>query len=176
MEYTQEQQNQILSKLNAGVIGNRKQKTWDSIAVTTKWSKEKVLKHCKKYNNYSELSSGALNYAVKHNLIEEATAHMDKNIKWDLKQVKTVAKLYKNRKFSLSKHSSAYNWANNPSNGTSLDEVCSHMPKHKFEVSKETIYEIAKTCKNPTALFTIKNSYYRKAKKEGWLKEWFPKK
>ena len=139
MKYTQEQQNQILSRINAGVIGKRKQKTWDSIAIRTKWSKEKVLEYCKKYNNYSELSTGALNYALKNGFIEEAIAHMDKNIKWDFKQAKTVAKLYKTRKeFSLSKYQSAYNWAIRENK---LDQICSHMPKHKFEVSKETAFQ-----------------------------------
>jgi len=174
MKYTQEQQNQILSRINAGVIGKRKQKTWDSIAIRTKWSKEKVLEYCKKYNNYSELSTGALNYALKNGFIEEAIAHMDKNIKWDFKQAKTVAKLYKTRKeFSLSKYQSAYNWAIRENK---LDQICSHMPKHKFEVSKETVYALAKTCKNPTELSNKKFSYYKQAKKEGWLNEWFPKK
>ncbi len=177
MKYTQEEQNQILRKLNTGAIGKRRQGVWDYIAAKTIWNKKSVINTAKLYKYYSKFNddhNGAVMYATRNGFLDEATSHLIKETQWDLEKVKEVAKLYKTRrKFALSKDKNAWQWARR---NKKLDEVCAHMPKHINEVSKETIYQIAKNCKNPTALFNIKNSYYRKAKKEGWLKEWFPKK
>lgn len=174
-KYSQEEQNQILRKLNAGVIGKRKDWVWESVAVRQKWNKNKVIKIAKKITDLEEFASnynGAFMFAKRNNFLEEVTSHMQRNATWDINSVKKVAKLYKTRlEFKDSKHYSAYQWA---LRNKKLDIV---FPlKHKNQVSKDTIAKIAKNCKNVTQLYNIKNSYYKIAKREGWLDEWFPKK
>jgi hypothetical protein len=174
-KYSQEEQDQILNKLNKGAIGKRKEWVWDRITLKQTWSKDKVLEVAKKYNNPDDFHTnegGAAGYARRKDFWEEATAHMDKRNEWDLNLVKQIAKLYKTRNdFAHSKpHSGAYDWAKRHNK---LDEVCAHMSK--FYKDKAYYYEIAKQYKTRGEFWKYGSYAYKKANKEGWLDEWFPK-
>ena len=173
MGYTQEQQNQILSRINAGVIGKRKQADWDRVANRTIYTKKIVTAIAKKYKYYNDFQSennGAYAYATRYGYLEQITKHMLRTKTYHINDVKKLAKLCESRLEFFQKYEGEYQWALR--NGK-LDLL---FKKHINQVSKETIYTLAKTCKNRTELSNKKFSYYQRAKKEGWLKEWFPKK
>ena len=48
-KYSQEEQDQILRKINAGVIGKRKQGNWDQMAKVTTITKKQCIEEAKKY-------------------------------------------------------------------------------------------------------------------------------
>lgn len=174
-KYSQEEQDQILRKLNAGVIGKRKEWVWDRIVLKQTWSKDKVMEIAKKYNNqddFRENEGGAAGFARRKEIWDEVTAHMHMKNKWDLESVKQVAKLYKTRSdFGHSKeHGGAYDWAKRHKK---LDEVCAHMPK--FYKDKEYYKNIALQYKTRGEFYKYGSYAYKKALKEGWLDEWFPK-
>ena len=175
MKYSQEEQNQILRKLNAGVIGKRPEWVWDRITLKQTWSKDKVMEVAKQYNNpedFNKNEGGAVGYARRKGFYKEAISHMDKKTHWDLESVKQITKLFKTRnEFGKSKeYSGAYDWAKR---NNKLDEVCIHMPK--FYKDKAYYYEIAKQYKTRGELSIHGKYAYKKARKSGWLDEWFPK-
>lgn len=175
MKYTQEQQKQILSKLNAGVIGKRKDWNWDRIVINQKWNKNTVTEIAKKYNTLGDFEknhSGAYQYAQRHNFLDEITSNLAKKTFWNKDNALKAAKLYKTRTmFAKSKDKGAYRFLKK---NNLLHKHFSK--KHVNEVSKKTHYKLAKTCKTRSEFNSKKTSYYQKALKEGWLDEWFPKK
>jgi len=173
--YSQEEQDQILRRLNAGVVGKRQEWVWDRIALKQTWSKDKVMELAKQYktpDDFHKNEGGASGYAKRNGFWNEVIAHMSKRNEWDLELVKQVAKQYKTRnEFAHSKeHSGAYDWAKRYNK---LNEVCSHMPK--FYKDKAYYYEIAKQYKTRGEFWQHGGYAYKKANKEGWLDEWFPK-
>jgi hypothetical protein len=175
MKYSQEQQNQILSKINAGVVGTRKEWVWDRITIRTIWDKDKVINETKKYTLYDdfcEKSNGAYNYAKKYGFLEEVTSDLIKKTFWNVDNASKVAKLYKTKgMFAKSKDKGGYRFLKK----NNLLDI--YFPKkHVNEVSKEAHYEVAKTCKTRSEFNSKKGSYYQKSLKKGWLDEWFPKK
>lgn len=79
MKYSQEEQDKILRKLNAGVIGKRKQGNWDQMAKVTTRTKSDVLKSALKYNKKSDWEAAEQTMytaAQKYGWIKECTTHM----------------------------------------------------------------------------------------------------
>ena len=178
-KYSQKKQDQLLRKLNAGVVGKRKQKDWDRVSRLTVWNKEKVIEEIKKYTllgDFAKDSNGAYLYAKRNNFLNEVTSYLKrgKRIPYTLEEVKNIAKKYKTRKeFERGKDSTAYQWAYA---NKKLDEICGHMVVLKKTLTKEQVFEIAKQCKTRNEFNELYRSAYQKAWRNKWLDELFPKK
>lgn len=112
MKYSQEEQDQILRRINAGVIGKRKQGTWDRMVKMTTITKKQCLEEALKYNRKSDWQqASAPTYLVsrKRGWFEECSAHMDEyftvwtkeyvreTLKGDFKSFTDYTKTYGNR-------------------------------------------------------------------------------
>ena len=83
-KYSQEEQNQILQKLNLGIIGKRKQGTWDAIAKKKTITKTQCLESSSKHNKKSDWELANQSHytsAQKNGWFEECTAHMTDGFK-----------------------------------------------------------------------------------------------
>ena len=75
-KYSQEEQNQILRRINAGVIGKRKQGTWDTMSGRMKYTDSQVLEKAKEYtlkDQFQIENPGMWSYAKRNNLFKEMT-------------------------------------------------------------------------------------------------------
>jgi hypothetical protein len=84
MKYTQEEQDQILRKLNAGVVGKRKQGTWDRISKVSTRTKSDCIKSALKYNKKSDWEAAEQSMytaAQKYGWMRECTTHMTDGFK-----------------------------------------------------------------------------------------------
>ena len=95
---TQEEQDKILRKLNAGVIGKRKQGDWDRASKMITITKKDCIKSAKKYNSIPEWRDGDVNmynYAHKSSWFDEITTHFKENdYFWTKEEIKKVADKY----------------------------------------------------------------------------------
>jgi hypothetical protein len=77
--YSQEEQDQILDKLNTGIIGKRKQGTWDAIAKKKTITKTQCILEALKYTKKSDWETAhqsTYTTANKNGWIKECSAHM----------------------------------------------------------------------------------------------------
>ena len=83
-KYSQKEQEQILRRLNAGVIGKRKQGTWDRIAKVSTRTKSDCLKsalnHTRK-SDWEAADQSMYTAAQKYGWMKECTAHMTNGFK-----------------------------------------------------------------------------------------------
>jgi hypothetical protein len=129
MEYSQEDLNKVLNKLNSGTIGKRKQGTWDTMVKKTKFTKQLVIEEAKKYKYYHDFKterSGEFQYAEKYGFLDKLNLERKFNTDRDFESIKEIAKNYNNRyAFQLG---SAEDYYKAKREGW-LDEICSHMLK-----------------------------------------------
>ena len=77
--YSQEEQDKILLKINAGIVGKRKQGNWDQMAKMTTITKKQCLEEALKHNKKSDweiASQSTYTSANKRGWMEECSAHM----------------------------------------------------------------------------------------------------
>jgi len=175
-KYSQKEQEQILRKLNEGIIGKRKQGTWDRIVKKTIFSKKSVLEIAKKYNTLQEFrvnSNGAFQYAERYNFLDELNLERKFNTDRNFESVKESAKQYNSRyEFQLGDMPS---YSKAQANGW-LDEVCLHMVDKKIEYTFEMCKEIASQYSGRTEWATKHQNSYAKALRQEWVDIIFPKK
>tara|TARA_Y100000034_G_scaffold136985_1_gene218013 strand:+ start:18548 stop:19420 length:873 start_codon:yes stop_codon:yes gene_type:complete len=138
------------------------------------WIKESDLK------DYilKELDILSIKYSEKN--IDKCIKEKYFGLKWDVKSIKKEAKKYRTRNSFRLGAVGAYNAAKRFG---IFDEVCSHMLSKKermLEILNKWDYE---SCKKEAAKYKSRWEYqkgsggsYRRAWKEGWLEEFFPKK
>ena len=82
--YSQEEQDQILRRLNAGIVGKRKQGTWDRIAKVSTRTKSDALKSALNYTRKSDWEIGdksMYSAAQKYGWMKQCTIHMTDGFK-----------------------------------------------------------------------------------------------
>lgn len=94
---TQEEQDKILRRLNAGVIGKRKQGTWDRISKVSTRTKSDCIKSALKYTKKSDWEAAEQTMytaAQKYGWMDECSAHMDNEDyqDWTVERVKKTLK------------------------------------------------------------------------------------
>lgn len=75
-KYSQEEQDKILRRINAGVIGKRKQGTWDTMSGNMTYTDKQVLEESKKYtiaDHFQKEHPGMWVYAKRNNLMKKMT-------------------------------------------------------------------------------------------------------
>ncbi len=175
MKYSQKEQDQILRKLNAGVIGKRKQGEWDFIAKKTIFTKKSVIETAKKYKYYNDFKkecNGEFQYAERYGFIDELNLERKFVKNRDLKSVKKIAKQCNSRYEFQQKDQGAYGWAKD--NGF-LDEVCSHMIAQKVTYTFEMCKEIGSKYSGRTDWYNNHQNSYQVALRRGWVSKIFPK-
>lgn len=174
--YTQEEQTEILRKLNAGVIGKRKQGTWDTMAKKTQFTKKSVIEESKKYKYLQEFRTkcnGEFQYAERLGFIDELNLIKKFNTDRNFESVKESAKQYNGRyEFQLGDMPS---YSKAQANGW-LDEVCLHMVDIKTEYTFEMCKEIANQYSGRTEWATNHQNSYAKALRQEWVDIIFSKK
>jgi len=159
MKYSQEEQNQILRKLNAGVIGKRKQGTWDAIAKKTQYSKTDILKNALKYNSkfeWEKANNPIVHAAKRFGIYEEATAHMSKRNDLTFEYCKAEAKKYNERLEFFEGNGSAYTKAQQ--NGF-LDDICKHMTPVNVTRARGKVKWTYETCKAEAVKYNSKRDF-----------------
>ena len=147
MKYSQEEQNQILRKLNAGVIGKRKQGDWDRIAKNTIYTDKEVLEIGSQYNTLGEFqlaNVGAYNYAKRYDLFKKMNFESVKREEFTKEQVYKIALTFSNRWDFQQGDNPAYHWAKR---NNILDKVCSHMKPQRKTWNKKLVLQEAKKYK-----------------------------
>jgi hypothetical protein len=181
--YSQEEQDQILNKLNSGVIGKRKQGTWDYMAKKTQYSKTDILKDALKYESkweWEQANNPMVHAAKRFGIYEKATSHMLTRNELTYEFCEAEAKKYTERlKFSEG-NSSAYIKA--LQNGW-LDDICKHMLPVSITRSRGKIKWTYDTCKEEAAKYHTRNEFqlnnqraYKVSRMNKWLDDFFPKK
>jgi len=174
MEYSQEDLDKVLSKLNSGVIGKRKQGTWDTMVKKTKFTKQSVIEEAKKYKYYHDFKTernGEFQYAERYGFLDELNLERKFNTDRDFESIKKIAQHYNNRwAFQLG---SVKNYNKAKREGW-LDEICSHMIDVYTEYTFEMCKEIAKQYLSRTKWAKSHQNSYAVALRKGWVKEIFP--
>lgn len=83
-QYSQEEQDQVLRRLNAGIVGKRKQGTWDRISKVATITKTQCIKEAKKYTKKSDWEkafNSTYSAANKYGWMKECSAHMTDGFK-----------------------------------------------------------------------------------------------
>jgi hypothetical protein len=183
MKYSQEEQDQILRRINAGVIGKRKDGTWDKITQMIKYSKADILKDALKYNSkfeWEKANNPIILSAKRFGIYEEATSHMSKRNELTYDYCKQTAKKYTERKIFFDKDASAYIKAQR--NGW-LDDICKHMTPVSVTRSRGKVKWTYETCKTEASKYDKRNEFQRGSQraykiscKNKWMDEFFPKK
>ncbi len=176
MKYSQEEQNQILRKINAGVIGKRKEGHWDQIAKITTVTKKDCIKSAKKYNTLKEWREAEYyhqNLAQRNNWTDEIikiTGLERENDEW------TPEKL-----FDLAKQSEEKRWTWFLKANVSVehaakrlgiyDELKSMFPTGRTskydDYTKEQLLAIPKKYNNISDMIRSNQAYWRWIKNNG---------
>ncbi len=174
MKYSQEEQDKILRKLNAGVVGKRKQGKWDFIGKKTKFTKNSVIKLAKQYKYYNDFKTecnGEFQYAERYGFIDKLNLERKFIKDRDLESVKEIAKSCNSRYEFQLKDQGAHSWARDMG---LLDEVCSHMTPLKNEWTFKQCEEIAKQYSGRTEWANKHQNSYAKALRQEWVAIIFP--
>lgn len=192
-KYSQEEQDQILRKLNAGVIGTRKQGTWDTMSGNIIWDEKLVLKEAKKYklkDDFQKANPGAWSFAKRNNLFEKMTHFDDKYKRKTKEDVFTYIEqglkdgsFIKYRDLLKSSGMSLYTLKRLGIEREVKEKYFGYdftpKPKKERVRGKHTLeyaIERAKECKNKTELFKKYQQSYHQLRKNGLLDTYFPKK
>ena len=183
MKYSQEEQDKILRKLNAGVIGKRKQGNWDQMAKVTQYSKKDILKDALKFKTkweWEKSNNPIVHAAKRMSVYEEATAHMSKRNSRTFEFCEFEAKKYTERLRFFEGNASAYIKAQQ--NGW-LDDICKHMKPVSVTRSRGKVKWTYETCKTEAAKYDTRNKFqlgnqpaYKVSRVNKWLDDYFPKK
>ena len=181
-KYSQEEQDQILSKLNAGVIGKRKQGVWDTIAKKTQYSKTDILKDALKYKSkweWEQASNPVVHAAKRFGIYEKATTHMKERNELTYEFCEAEAKKYNERLRFFEGNPSAYTKAQRSG---WLDNICKHMLPVSITRSRDKIKWTYDTCKTEAAKYKTRNEFqkvnqraYKVSRMNKWLDDFFPK-
>jgi hypothetical protein len=182
-KYSQEEQDQILNRLNSGVIGKRKQGTWDYIAKKTLYSKTDILKDALKYESkweWEKASNPVVLAAKRFGIYEKATAHMKTRNELTYEFCEAEAKKYTERIRFFEGNPSAYTKAQRSG---WLDSICNHMLPVSITRSRDKIKWTYDTCKIEAAKYKTRNEFqkgnqraYKVSRINKWLDDFFPKK
>ena len=181
-KYSQEEQDQLLRKVNAGVVGKRKQGTWDRISKNIKYSKKDILNALKYKSKFEweKANNPIILSAKRFGIYEEATAHMSKLNILTYDFCKAEAKKYNERKKFFDGNSSVYIKAQQ--NGW-LDDICKHMLPVSVTRSRGKVKWIYETCKVEATKYNTRNNFqlgsqpaYKVSRVNKWLDDFFPKK
>jgi len=191
--YSQEEQNQILRRLNAGVIGKRKQGNWNKIAKTLIYTDKEVFELGKQYKTKDEFHQnhpGAFSYARRYNLFKKMTHFDDTNnrktkedvinyIEQGLKDGSIIkfrdiarqggANLYTLRRLGIEREVKEKYFGYDFTPKPKKERV---RGKWTLEYSKK----IASTFKSKTEMFKKAQQGYKMLKKYNLLNVYFPKK
>lgn len=179
MGYTQEEQNAILDRIMSGVIGTRKQGTWDTMAKKTgqsKFTKESVIEESKQYRFYDDFkvkSNGAFQYAVKYNFIDELNLERKFVTTRNLESIKKEAEQYSTRWEFQQKDYKNYSKALREG---WLDEVCADMENKQHSYTLDECKQISSQYSGRTKWSKKHQNSYVQARRNGWLDECIPNK
>ena len=176
MKYSQEEQTKILRKLNAGVIGKRKQGTWDRIAKNIQYSKIDILKDALKYKSkfeWEKANNSIVHAARRFGIYEEATAHMSKRNNLTFEYCEAEAKKYTERKMFFDKSASAYTKAQQAG---WLDDICKHMASVSVTRARGKTKWTFETCKAEAAKYNSRSAFqkgnqpaYKVSRQNKWM-------
>ncbi len=193
MKYSQEEQDKILRKLNAGIIGKRKQGTWDTMSGKMIYTDKQVLEESKKYtlaDHFQKNHPGMWMYAKRNNLIKKMTwfdTTSKRKTKEDvfayIEQGIKDGSIVKYRDLLRSSGMSLYTLKRlgieREVKEKYFDYDFTPKPKKERVRGKHTLeyaIERAKECKNRTELFKKYQQSYHQLRKNGLLDNYFPKK
>lgn len=191
-KYSQEEQNQILRKLNTGVIGKRKQGVWDRISKKTIYTDKEVLQEAKKYtlaDHFQKDHPGMWVYARRNKLIKQMTwfdtsrkrktkedvfAYIEQGIKdGSIKKYRDIARqgganAYTLKRLGIMKEVKEKYFGYDFTPKPKKERV---RGKHTLEYAIER----AKECKNRTELSKKYQQSYHQLRKNNLLDTYFPK-
>ena len=175
MSYTQEDLDKALNNLKSGVLGTRKQGTWDFIAKKTgvsRFTKKSVIEEGSQYNTLGEFQkthSSAYAYAKRYNLFSKMNFKKVKRHEGFTKeQVHKIALEFNNRWDFQQGDNPAYHWAQR---NNLLDDICSHMKPQRKSWNKELVLQEAKKYPNSVEFKKHSGSAYMWAVKHKITKE-----
>lgn len=182
MSYTQEDLDKALNNLKSGVLGTRKQGTWDFVAKQTQYTKKDILKDALKYESkfeWEQANNPMVHAAKRFKIYEQATAHMSKRNELTYDFCKAEAKKYNERLRFFEGNASAYTKAHQ--NGW-LDDICKHMLPVSVTRSRGKVKWTYETCKAEAKKYNTRNNFqlgnqraYKVSCQNKWMDDFFPK-